>query len=259
MKDLNFDSQTENKSIDQLKEINESMEKEWIEGNKKLLAIIGHDVKTPMSTIVSFLILIKNKVFEWDRDKIKTNIDITLFAAEKTISLLDDILEWGMSVNISKSFQPEVLDFSKIVNDEIETLRVFTLQKKIEITSFITTNDEVFADKNMIKSILRNLLNNAIKYSKKSGKIEISTTRNEKFLEITIQDYGIGMSDEVISALFITNNHNTEPGTYNEPGNGFGLLLCKEFVDIHEGEIRIESKSGEGSKVIFTLPLYLKP
>lgn len=258
MEEVNYITRTENISLYKLKKLHELKEKEWIAGNKKLLATIGHDIKTPMSSIIGFLSLLKEGVHEWDRSKIEENIDIALSAATKTYSLLDNLLQWALAENISKSFQPEFIDFGEILNEETENIELFTSQKHININSLVLPNEKVFADKNMVKSILRNLLNNAIKYSHKHGKIDISTKRNKGFLEITIKDYGVGINSEIVNTIFSSDNHISILGTGNEPGTGFGLLLCKEFIDIHKGKIWIISKPGEGSEFKFTLPLSLQ-
>lgn len=258
MKENIITTDSENNTLKRLKKNNESEIAEWIAGNKKLLSIIGHDIKSPMSSIVSFLRLIEEKVYEWDRDKIKKNVGFTLYAAEKSIYLLESILDWAMAVNMSKTFRPERIDINKILEIEIENLLVFALPKKIKIISLIASKYEVYADKNMTMSIFRNLLNNAIKYSYKGGKIEISAKENNGFIEIKVKDYGKGIPQDLVETLLNSDNNNSELGTYNEPGTGFGLLLCKEFVDIHNGNIWIVSKPGIGSEFIFALPVVKK-
>ena len=240
------------------KKLHELKEKKWISENKKLFAIIGHDLKTPMGLIIGFLSLLKEGIHEWDTRKVEENIDIALIEATKTYSLLDNMLQWATAENINQSFKPEFIDFNVLLNEEIENAGLFALQKQIDIITQIFSNEKVFVDKNMVKSILRNLLNNAIKFSYKFGKIYIKTKRNYKFLEITIKDDGIGIHSEIAGTIFSSDNHISNLGTCNEPGTGFGLLICKEFIDIHKGKIWIISKPGEGSEFIFTLPLSLQ-
>ncbi len=249
---------TENARLYKLKKLYELKEKEWIAGNKKLLAIIGHDIKTPMSSIIGFLSLLKEGVHKWDKSKIEENIDIALISASRTYSLLDNLLQWAITENTIKSFQPEFIDFNEILNEETENIELFASQKQINVNSLVLPNEKVFADKNMVKSILRNLLSNAIKFSFEYGKIDINAKRKNDFLEITIKDYGVGMNSEIVNTIFNSNNHTSTLGTGNEPGTGFGLLLCKEFIDIHRGKIWIISKPGEGSEFKFTLPISLQ-
>lgn len=247
-----------NRELNKLRKLHKLKEKEWIAEYKKLLAIIGHDLKTPMSSMIGFLSLMKDGANTWDRNKIEENVDIALISATRTYSILDNLLQWALTENISNFFQPELIDFGEILNEETENIQLFTSQKQININSLVLPNEKVFADKNMVKSILRNLLTNAIKYSHKHGDIEISTIKNNKFLEVSIKDYGVGMKNEIANTLFSARNHISNRGTGNEPGTGFGLMLCKEFIDIHKGKIWIISKLGEGSEFKFTLPYSLQ-
>ena len=211
-----------------------------------------------MSSIIGFLSLLKEEVHEWERNRIEENINIALIAAKKTYFLLDNLLQWAIAENIIKSFQPEFIDFNVLLNEELENIDLLATQKQINIISPVFSKEKVFADKNMVKSILRNLLNNAIKYSYKLGKIYISTKKNKGFLKITIKDCGVGINSEIVNTIFSSNNHISTLGTYDEPGTGFGLLLCKEFIDIHKGKIWTVSKPGEGSEFNFTLPVSLQ-
>ena len=256
MQELSFLTRTDNTSVYQIKKRYELKEKERIAGNKNLLAIIGHDLKTPMSAMIGFLSLLKEKVHEWDKNKIEENINIALIAARKANFLLDNLLQWGIAENSSKSFQPEIIDFNALLNEEIENVDLFASQKQINFNFLVLPDEKVFADKNMVKSILRNLLNNAIKYSHKSGKIDVITRKNERFLEITIKDYGIGIKSGIVNAIFSSDDHTSTLGTYSEAGTGIGLMLCKKFIDIHESRIWIDSEPGEGSELSFTLPLF---
>lgn len=242
-------------SLNHLKEIHNQKEKVWIANNKKLLKIIGHDIKSPMSSIIGFLNLLKHGVHEFDRQKIENYIDIALQASQATYILLDNLLEWAMAENIEASFKPEVIDFDKLLESEIKNLEIFTSSKQIEIQYQTPSNKVVFADKKMVKSILRNLLNNAIKYSHRLSKITITTKNKIEFLEIAIKDDGVGMNSEVIRTIFNSNNNTSTQGTFDEPGTGIGLLLCKEFVEIHKCKILVLSRPGKGSVFKFTLPL----
>ncbi len=223
--------------------------------DKKFLAIITHDIKTPIGSVIGFLHLIKAGLFEWDRDKIAENIEVVLSSAERTFSLLNNLLEWANAENIFKSYQPGILDFDKIIKEEIADIQVFTTRKQIKINSLVPRNQTVFADKNMVKSILRNLLTNAIKYSYEHGRIDLISKRDKGFLEITIKDYGVGINAKTTSTFFSSTNYISTLGTNNEPGTGYGLLLCKELIEINKGKIWIAGNAAGGSEFKFTLPL----
>jgi signal transduction histidine kinase len=178
-------------------------------------------------------------------------------AAEKTFFLLDSMLEWAFSENYIKSFQPVPIEFKEILHKETDNLELFASMKQVRIISHVNSIEKILADKNMVKSILRNLLNNAIKYSHNLGEIIIDTKRAETFLEISVKDFGVGIDSDMINIISGTNQRFSTKGTNGEAGTGFGLLLCKEFVNIHKGKMWIISKPGEGSEVKFTLPLII--
>jgi len=241
--------------LNEVEKIHLQNEEECISGNKKFLAIIGHDIKTPMGSIIGFLSLLKEGVFRWDRSKIDENIDIALFSARRTLIMLDNLLEWALSERMSKSFKPEIVDFSELLNEEIKNTVLSALQKQINIKNSVGSYYNVIVNRNMVKSIIRNLLNNAIKYSYKNGSIDISAKKINGFLEIIVKDYGIGINSDVLDTIFNSDGYTSTLGTQNESGTGFGLLVCKDFVNSHKGKIWIISEPGEGSEFHFTLPL----
>ena len=123
------------------------------------------------------------------------------------------------------------------------------------ILNTIDQNIIVKADKDMITLVMRNLLSNAIKFTNENGKIMIASGKKDGFVDISVEDNGIGISKEDISKLFRIDVQFTNPGTQNEPGTGLGLILCKEFIQRHDGRIRVETELGKGSKFIFNLPV----
>lgn len=246
-----------NESLLQLKKTHELELKKIERNNKKLLAIIAHDIKAPMSSIIGFLSLVKDRIFELDRSKIEANIDTALHSAQKTFNLLDDLLEWAFADKAIDMFHQEHINLKNLLDEEVENIKLIISQKKMKITLTNILEEMVFVDKKMIKSVFRNLLNNAIKYSFERGEIIIDTKRNNGFVEISIRDNGVGISKEMKNNIFTKKGYNSTLGTNNEPGSGFGLLLCKEFIDAHNGKIRIISEPGTGSEFKFTLPLSL--
>ncbi|MBN1597786.1 MAG: HAMP domain-containing histidine kinase [Bacteroidales bacterium] len=223
--------------------------------NKKLLAIIAHDIKSPMSSILGFLTILKDRIARLDRGEIERHIDIALLSAKKTFTLLDNLLEWAFSENKIKSFQQEEIDLNELLLEELKNINLFASSKQIRIESNSISHEQVFIDINMIRTVFRNLLNNAIKYTHKEGEIVICTKKNNGFIEVSIKDNGIGMKQEIQDLIFSDSSYNSRLGTGNEPGTGFGLLLCKEFIDFHGGKIWIISEPGNGSEISFTLPV----
>ncbi|MBN1183642.1 MAG: HAMP domain-containing histidine kinase [Bacteroidales bacterium] len=244
-----------NKGLLKLKRMHEFELKSIERNNKKLIAIIAHDIKAPMSSIVGFLSLLKDNIFVMDRNNISEYVDRVLHSAQKTFNLLDDILEWAFAEKAVNMFHQEHIKLNDLLTEEIGSIKLILLQKKIKITLKNILAETVFIDKQMIKAVLRNLINNAIKYSFESGEIIIDTKKNKGFVEVSILDEGVGIQKNLQDKIFTKKGYNSTLGTKNEAGSGFGLLLCKEFIDIHNGKIWIISEPGGGSEFKFTLPL----
>lgn len=225
-----------------------------VEANHKFISIIAHDLRSPFNTILGYMELLKRNLRTYDIDKIENFMEYSYGAALKTYKLLDSLLEWASSKNGKIAFVPAKLNLYNIIAEEIEFMDFVAKKKNIEIQLRNSNYIYVFADQQMLKSIIRNLLNNAIKYSNEGGKIQISSDIKSNFVEVSVQDNGIGMSPEMIEKLFKISAIHTTSGTKNERGNGLGLLTCKEFIEIHGGTITVESKLNEGSVFKFTIP-----
>jgi len=142
-----------------------------------------------------------------------------------------------------------------VVVDEFSMIGEMALQKEIELKTSVDSALTIVADKNMIRTILRNLISNAIKYTQRNGRVEIGAKINQSYVEVFVSDNGIGMSDETINRLFRLDANISTRGTDNERGTGLGLFLCKEFVEKHGGKISVESEVGKGSIIKFVVPL----
>jgi len=222
--------------------------------NKKLIGIIGHDMKTPVSTIISFLTLIQDHLSTSNLIKIESHVLIALNAAKKTAHMLDDLLEWAITDNVLSESKPENLSLRILFAEELENIAFISSEKELSFLSDIPEDAVVFADRIMIKIVIRNLLSNAIKYSFPSGEIKIYTKQIKDHIEISIRDQGVGISKENQVRLFSADGYNTTPGTNSESGTGFGLMLCKDLIMMNKGKILIISEPGEGSEIKFTLP-----
>jgi len=176
-------------------------------------------------------------------------------SAVQTFRLLENLLEWANSQTGKISFKPSQVNLNELLNDDFTALTDMAIRKNIELKRFIPDDLVIVADRNMIKTVLRNLISNAIKFTPKNGKVGVNALTNDKYIEIAVSDNGIGMTKEIISKLFrIDSNHLTR-GTENEKGTGLGLFLCKEFVEKHGGKIWVESEPGKGSIFKLFLPL----
>jgi signal transduction histidine kinase len=147
------------------------------------------------------------------------------------------------------------INLSEIVKDEFIMVDEMATGKNIELKSFIPETLTFVADKNMIRTILRNLITNAVKFTHKNGQVQVNAINYNDNIEISVSDNGIGMSKETIAKLFRIDANLSTRGTENEKGTGLGLFLCKEFAEKHNGNIWVESEEGKGSTFKFLLPL----
>ncbi len=246
-----------NTSLEILVEQRTSKLLEIVSTNGKFLSIIAHDLRSPFSSIIGILELLKLSLKEFNKDEIEEYINLVYNSANNTLVLLDNLLVWAVSQNKEKNFKPVKINLYELLREEIENLKTLARQKQIAISHSIKPDLNVTADLQMVKTILRNLINNAIKYTNINGEIAINACEIKQFVEVSVKDNGIGISSENQRKLFKIDTFHSTPGTHDEKGTGLGLLLCKEFVELHGGNIRIESEAGKGSRFAFTLPHYI--
>ena len=218
----------------------------------KLFSIIAHDLRSPFSSILGFSeLLIKNT----DPEKTKQFSELIHLSAKSAFELLETLLTWARLQSGNITSQPEQLQLFPIVDGIMDLLRNQAELKSISIINAIDHGVSIFADANMINTVIRNLLTNAIKYTGKNGEVSISGKRMHDIIEITVSDNGIGISQENLDKLFKIEHKVSSPGTNNEQGTGLGLILCKEFIEQNGGKIWVESELGKGSRFRFTLPV----
>jgi len=222
----------------------------------RFISILAHDLKSPFNSILGFLNLLSKNIRKYDIDKIEKQISIVNGAAKTTFKLLEDILIWVKAQSEKIPFEPQKLNFTLILNDVADISKLNANNKNITINYTEAEEREVFADENMLKTILLNLISNAIKFTNTGGRIEICIEQNEKNSIITVSDNGKGIEPGILSKLFDITQKVSTVGTANEQGTGLGLLLCKEFVEKHNGKIWVESEVGKGSEFKLTLPTY---
>jgi len=232
-------------SEQQLKELNTTKD--------KLFSIIAHDLRTPFTNIIGLTgLLIDNSI---DFEESEKYIKILNSSAKNTLILLDNLLNWAKSQTGQLIFKPEKIIISNVIQEIIALNKLHADTKSISV-SYTSSNDlEVFADVNMLRTVLRNLISNAIKFTNTGGHVNIKSILKNNHVEISISDNGIGMNEEKHKFLFEIISNTTTLGTANENGSGLGLVLCKEFVNKNGGTIWAESEEGKGSCFKFTLPL----
>jgi len=233
---------------------------EYLNASKdKFFSIIAHDLKNPFSSIIGLSEILKEEIKSSDTSVLENYAGMINKSAVQTLRLLENLLEWANSQRGKIVFNPVIINLRELFNEEFSILNEMAMEKSIELKSSFSDNLTISADKNMIKTILRNLISNAIKFTNKNGKVEVKADIMSDQLEISVSDNGIGMKDETIAKLFKLDSNISTYGTENEKGTGLGLFLCKEFVEKHGGKIWVESESGKGSTFKFILPMVINP
>ena len=218
------------------------------------ISVLAHDLKSPFHSMLGFLELLSKNVYSYEIEKIESQVNIIYQSAQKVNNLLDSILIWAKSQSGKFLFEPKELNFRTICAEIIEILKQFANTKSITINYLAPENLIIFADANMLKTVLRNLISNAIKFTNDGGRIDISAELTDVNIIVSISDNGIGLEPEILDKLFKVSHMQTTKGTANESGSGLGLLYCKDFIEKHGGTIWVESKKGKGSTFKFTLP-----
>jgi len=222
----------------------------------KFFSIIAHDLKSPFNSILGFSEHLVEQVAKKNYENIEDFAEIILKSSQTALNLLSNLMEWAQSQTGRMKFSPEQLDLTNLINDTVTQFENTALQKEIVIAKSLPHGLLVFADNSMLSTVLRNLISNAIKFTYQGGKIRISAEKNQNEIKISVADTGKGISNEVLNKLFQIDGNITTPGTQNETGTGLGLILCKEFVEKHNGKIWVESKEKEGSEFYFTIPVH---
>ncbi|NWJ51527.1 MAG: PAS domain-containing sensor histidine kinase [Bacteroidetes bacterium] len=244
---------TEQKAIEEeIKQKNLELQKLNSEKDK-FFSIIAHDLKSPFNAIVGFSNLLIEKAKEKDCDSIEDYAHIILKSSEKVMDLLSNLMEWSRSQTGRMNFNPKEIDFVNLINDNLELFNTIAKQKSITITSKIPTSLKIQADESMINTILRNLISNALKFTYSEGKITLSAEKRKTEIIVSVSDTGVGIPQSTIEKLFRIDENVSTIGTQKEVGTGLGLILCKEFVEMHGGKIWVESEPGKNSTFSFTL------
>lgn len=224
----------------------------------KFFSIIAHDLRGPFNSIMGFSELLVEQAQVKNYDEVEKYASIINQSSQRAMELVANLLEWSRSKVGRMQFNPEEIDIVALIKSVARLLKDSAQQKSIDIYTETPSDLPVIADKAMIGATLRNLISNAIKFTPKGGEIVISAQPDQKQLVVMVADNGIGIKKEALSKLFNIEESYSTPGTNDEKGTGLGLILCKEFIEKHGGEIRVESEPGKGSKFYFNIPRNLK-
>lgn len=247
--DINDQKENEEK----VKQFNEEL-KSLNAGKDKFFSIIAHDLKSPLSGLLGFTEILVDEYEELQDEEKREFIEHSHQAAKSLMALLENLLEWSRVQTGNVSFSPVRLNVESIVDEVYNLFSQNAKGKAINLKKNIDPGIEILADKNMFKTILRNLISNGIKFTSIGGSITISAEAQSDCVKICIKDSGVGISQNNISKLFKIDRNFTTAGTSNERGTGLGLILCKELVEKNGGKILVESEVGKGTLFSLTFP-----
>lgn len=246
---------TDRKNIEKELKENESKLKAINTTKDKLFSIIAHDLRGPVGTSADLLEVMIENFNNFSGDEQLKMLEILKNSANSTYDLLETLLNWSVVQTGNLIFKPEQFNLTASIEAIVNYMVPTAYSKNITLLYDSTDQIYTYADQNMINTVFRNLIGNAIKYTYRGGHVEIKTIRHEDRTEVHVTDNGVGMDEETRKNLFILNKKNSKYGTENEKGTGLGLILCKEFIERHGGSIRVESEPGKGSRFIFDIPV----
>jgi len=262
----------DNQTIDSLKSIYEGKINELLDENKILskereelsrdthtkeifISVIAHDLKSPFQGLLGIFDIISESLDEISTEEIKKYLSYAKTSVKNLYVLIEELLEWSRLYLRQVQFEPVKCNLTLELSSVIDLYKSMIDNKKITVINYLKDKIEVYADENMLNSILRNLISNAVKYSNRGGSIIIKSKKQNGYIELSVTDQGVGISSEAQEKLFKIDKFFSTRGTENEEGSGLGLLLCKEMISLHGGEIWFETELGKGSTFYITLPL----
>jgi len=248
--DIKFRIRTENELMLKSEELKSSNNYK-----DKMFSIIAHDLRNPFQPIIAIAELLTTEYNTLDKNEIKEFGEQLQSISKNVMVLLENLLEWSKVQTGKMQFHPEIISSKEKINSVIRNLSVYADEKNIKLLDGVETDIKVFADNNMLSSILQNLVSNAIKFTPEKGVIRINVKPEEEYILFSVCDTGVGIAKEYIDKIFNTGDHYSTNGTNDEKGSGLGLLLCKEFIEIHNGKIWAENNKNAGTTFYFTIPV----
>ncbi len=250
-----------NNIIEEIEEKNIEIQKyanELEEANKtkdRFFSIISHDLKSPFNALIGFSDLIKIALEENDFEDIKKMNELIHQTATNTYKLLLNLLDWSRAQTNEIKFKPTKININKLIKENLELFKAQANKKGVIFEFDSPKNNFVLADENMTNIIIRNLISNAVKYTRK-GSVSIVIGLTDKTCVIKITDTGIGIKQEVVKQIFNIEENISTQGTNGERGTGLGLILCKEFTNKNNGNLTVESTINKGSTSTLNLPIF---
>lgn len=227
---------------------------ELITHKENILAILSHDLRSPLSSIIQITDYLKTSIHEMEQEQIMQMLDILSQASNDELNMLDNLVEWARIKYAADAFSPSSQELRQQVAKVYEKLGEMANGNSIRLINKVDENIRVYADKKMLDSILQNLVSNAIKYNRPGGIIDISASIEDDMVKVRVEDTGLGMSKEQVEKLFTPKVKTLSKARQGDKGAGIGLLLVKGFLEKNGGKINVESIEGEKSIFSFTLP-----
>ncbi len=229
---------------------------ETIKAKDKFFSIISHDLRGPFSGFLGLTDMMAKDLEDLSLRELRKMSQAIYKSANSVYKLLDDLLQWSRLQLGKIPYNPEKITLKEIINNSLYTLRELATNKEIKLLIDVPDDFSVFCDRNMVTGVFRNLVTNGIKFTHRGGYVKIFINKvEEDFVEIAVEDNGIGIPDDIKDKLFRLDTQVSTKGTEKETGSGLGLILCKEFVEKHGGIMYFNSKENEGTTFFFTLPI----
>jgi len=244
----------------ELEELNDRLTKYSEELNElnrtknRLISIISHDLKNPFHSLIGFSDLLVREAERFSEEGKLSFYKSINDTSKKAFELLQNLLDWTRLQTAEIPFNPTDLHVTETIRSALGLLNSHIRDKGIAMQADVSEDTIVYADSRMFETVLRNIVSNAVKYTPFGGKISISAQDQNEVIQFDVEDTGVGMDEEQVANLFNVDKKASRPGTNNELGTGFGLILCREFVKKNGGELTVESSPGKGSTFSFTVP-----
>jgi signal transduction histidine kinase/ligand-binding sensor domain-containing protein len=229
--------------------------RELIASKDKFFSIIAHDLKSPFVGLLGYTELLKSEISTLSKEQILEYTKTLYKNIKNTYNLLENLLNWALLQTGRMAFNPEKLDLYLEIKSVIELFESHSKTKSVTLLNEIKINTYIEADKNMIRTIMYNLISNSIKFTKTGGQVIVLSRENNGDIEISVLDNGVGIPKENLDLLFKLDSNISTRGTAEEKGTGLGLMLCKEMIEKHQGKIFVESEIDKGTKFVVTLPV----
>lgn len=227
---------------------------ELVSMKDRFFGIISHDLRSPVNSLQGITQLLRHYVTVKQTDQIEEFVSLADQSINNLSSLLDNLLSWALSQQGSLPYRPEKFRYYYVAEEVRRIFSNVAVSKKIDFTTSVPKDVELYADRDSVFALTRNLVNNAIKFTRESGEVRLFARMTDDYTEIIVEDTGVGIPEETLKKLFEFDKKKSTKGTAGEKGSGLGLALCKDIVELNHGKIEVQSQEGQGTKFVICLP-----